>query len=105
MRLSDIAVALDCELIGDGGIEISGVAGLEHAGPTELTFLANPKYGTRVKTTRAAAILVSEPVKQASITAGVRVARNKQRFAEVGSSLLSGDIDTSSTSAETSGSP
>lgn len=42
------------------------------------------------------------PVKQASITAGVRVARNKQRFSEVGSSLLSGDIDTSSTSAETS---
>jgi UDP-3-O-[3-hydroxymyristoyl] glucosamine N-acyltransferase len=67
MRLSDIAAALDCELIGDGDIDISGVAGLEHAGPAELTFLANPKYAPRVKTTRAAAILVSEPVKQASI--------------------------------------
>ena len=25
-------------------IEIAGVAGMEHAGPSELTFLANPKY-------------------------------------------------------------
>lgn len=40
--------------------------------------------------------------KEASITAGIRVARNKQRFSEVGSSLLSGDVDTASTSAETS---
>ena len=35
---------------------------MEHAGPTELTFLANPKYASRVKFSRAAAILVAEPV-------------------------------------------
>ena len=39
-------------------IEITGVAGMEHAGPSELTFLANPKYAPKVKNTRAAAILV-----------------------------------------------
>ena len=43
-------------------MEISGVAGMEHAGPGQLTFLANPKYAHKVKNTRASAILVSEPI-------------------------------------------
>jgi len=59
MQLREIAARLDCALTGSGDIEITGVAGMEHAGPTELTFLANPKYAPRVKHTRAAAILVS----------------------------------------------
>src|SRR5258706_3182670 len=60
--LRDLAARLGCELRGEGDIEITGVAGLEQAGPTELTFLANPKYAPKVKHTRAAAVLVSEPL-------------------------------------------
>jgi len=60
--LRDLATRLGCELRGDGDIEITGVAGLEQAGPTELAFLANPKYSPKVKHTRAAAVLVSEPL-------------------------------------------
>ena len=60
IRLGDLAARLGCELHGDPDIEITGVAGMEHAGPTELTFLANPKYAPKVKHTRAAAILVSD---------------------------------------------
>ncbi len=63
MKLREIADYLGCELIGDGEIEITGVAGIEQAGPSELTFLANPKYAPRVRRTRAAAILVAEPVR------------------------------------------
>jgi len=62
MKLAELAAALQCELRGDGGIEIRGVAGMEHAGPSELTFLSNPKYAHKVKHTRAGAILVSEPI-------------------------------------------
>ncbi|HSW50455.1 MAG TPA: UDP-3-O-(3-hydroxymyristoyl)glucosamine N-acyltransferase [Bryobacteraceae bacterium] len=62
MKLVDIARRLNCALIGDGAIEISGLAGMEHAGPSELTFLANPKYAHKVKKTRAAAILAASPV-------------------------------------------
>jgi UDP-3-O-[3-hydroxymyristoyl] glucosamine N-acyltransferase len=62
MKLSDLAVSLGCDLRGDGGLEITGVAGMEKAGARELTFLANPKYAHKVKDTRAGAILVSEPV-------------------------------------------
>src|SRR5690349_285054 len=60
MKLRDIAAALGCTLAGDPEIEISGVAGMEHAGPTHLTFLANPKYAHKVKNTRAGAILVTQ---------------------------------------------
>ena len=60
MKLRDIASALGCEVIGDGEIEITGVAGMERAAPGELTFLANPKYAHKVKDTRAAAILTAE---------------------------------------------
>ncbi len=67
MKLGDIANALGCRLEGDGSIEISGVAGLEQAGPSELTFLANPKYAPKVKHTRAAAILVEETVRDLPI--------------------------------------
>ena len=62
MKLSDLAAALGCELRGEGGLEITGLAGMEHAGPSQLTFLANPKYAHKVKRTRAGAVLVSQPI-------------------------------------------
>jgi UDP-3-O-[3-hydroxymyristoyl] glucosamine N-acyltransferase len=60
MKLREIARTLDCELVGDGEAEITGVAGMEHAGPGDLTFLANPKYAHKVKDTRASAILTEK---------------------------------------------
>ena len=71
MRLEDLARSLGCELVGDGGIEIAGVAGMEQAGPHELTFLANPKYAHKVKNTRAGAILVREPLRNLPIASVV----------------------------------
>jgi len=62
MKLKTIAERLGCRLAGDGEIEITGVAGIEHAGPSELTFLSNPKYAGKAKRTRAAAILVEQPL-------------------------------------------
>jgi UDP-3-O-[3-hydroxymyristoyl] glucosamine N-acyltransferase len=58
MKLHEIAQILGCELAGDGDLEITGVAGLDEAGPSELTFLSNPKYSRKVETTRAGAIIV-----------------------------------------------
>src|SRR5436190_12097152 len=67
MRLGEIAAALGGHLVGDSELEITGVAGMEHAAPGHLTFLANPKYAPKVKHTKASAILVSEPLKDAAI--------------------------------------
>jgi UDP-3-O-[3-hydroxymyristoyl] glucosamine N-acyltransferase len=58
MKLSEIASRLGAELTGDGDVEINGVAGIEHARPDQITFVANPKYAPLAKTTNAAAILV-----------------------------------------------
>jgi len=47
MKLQVVAEALGYRLAGDGEIEICGVAGIEHAGPNELTFLQIPGIPTR----------------------------------------------------------
>jgi UDP-3-O-[3-hydroxymyristoyl] glucosamine N-acyltransferase len=69
MKLSEIAKALGCTLAGDGEIEISGVAGLEEAGPTHLTFISNPRYLPLVKTARAAAIIVGREADRPGVPA------------------------------------
>ncbi len=58
MKLGELAARLGCKLEGPEDLEITGVAGIEEASPTELTFLANPKYHRKLKTTRAAAVIV-----------------------------------------------
>jgi len=55
-------------VVGDAGLEITGVAPMEQAGPNEVTFLANPKYAHKVKLSRAGAILIAEPVRDGPIT-------------------------------------
>src|SRR5580704_10428051 len=67
MKLGDIARALGCELAGDADTNITGVAGMEHAAPGELTFLANPKYAHKVKDSRASAILTAEALRDLPI--------------------------------------
>jgi UDP-3-O-[3-hydroxymyristoyl] glucosamine N-acyltransferase len=62
MKLSELAQKLSCLLEGPPDVEISGVAGIEHAGPGQVTFLANRKYFALLKTTRASAVLIEENV-------------------------------------------
>jgi UDP-3-O-[3-hydroxymyristoyl] glucosamine N-acyltransferase len=62
MKLSELAQKLGCRLEGPPDLEITGVAGMEHAEPGQVTFLANRKYFGLLKTTRASAILLEEGV-------------------------------------------
>jgi len=59
MKLADLAERLRCELRGDGSVEITGVNGIEDAGPGELTFVANAKYLAKLPTTKAAAVILT----------------------------------------------
>jgi UDP-3-O-[3-hydroxymyristoyl] glucosamine N-acyltransferase len=59
MKLAEIAVRLGAQLHGDGGVEVTGVRGIEAAGPSEITFVSNPKYAGLARSTRAAAVLVA----------------------------------------------
>ena len=58
MKLSEIAERLECRLEGDGDVEIRRVAGIERAGPGDLTFLVHQKYASKFAKTRASAIIV-----------------------------------------------
>lgn len=61
MKLSQVASALGARLEnGSPDIDITGVAGIEDARAGEITFVANPKYASAARETRAAAVIVSE---------------------------------------------
>jgi len=59
VKLRELAERLGCELRGDGDVEVGGVAGIEQAGPADVTFLANPRYASHLASTRAAAVILS----------------------------------------------
>lgn len=59
-RLDELIVRLGGELVGDGGVTVHRVATLEQAGEGDLSFLANPKYLSRLKSSKAAAVIVNE---------------------------------------------
>jgi UDP-3-O-[3-hydroxymyristoyl] glucosamine N-acyltransferase len=62
MKLAEVARKLGCRLEGPADAEIRGVAGIESAGPGQITFLANRRYFPLLKTTRASAVLVDERI-------------------------------------------
>jgi UDP-3-O-[3-hydroxymyristoyl] glucosamine N-acyltransferase len=58
MKLADLAQHLGATLVGDPSAQITGVAAIDTATPGDLTFVANPKYATQARTTKATAVLV-----------------------------------------------
>ena len=65
MKLSDLAVRLECRLEGDGDVVVQRVAGIQEAEPGDLTFFANNKYAAALKRTRASAVILSEDAEAA----------------------------------------
>lgn len=64
MKLGELASRLGAELHGDANLDITGVKGIEEAGPTEITFVANPRYTGLARSTRAAAVIVEPSFQQ-----------------------------------------
>jgi UDP-3-O-[3-hydroxymyristoyl] glucosamine N-acyltransferase len=62
VRLSELAAKLGGRLVGEGDPEVFRVAPIESAGPSDITFLANPKYFPFLETTQAAAVLTMEGI-------------------------------------------
>lgn len=82
MKLQDIADRLGCRVDGDGTIEIRRVAGIEHAQPGDLTFLANAKYHPHLATTAASAVIVGERTGREGVRAALlRAAQPALAFA------------------------
>lgn len=66
MRLDKLAEILKGVVVGDGSVEITGVAGIKEAQEGDITFLANPKYESYVTTTKASAVIVASDHKEIS---------------------------------------
>ncbi len=62
MKLSQIALKINCRFVSSRDVEITGIAGIENAGPGDLTFVANRKYIPYIKKTRASAIILGEDI-------------------------------------------
>lgn len=62
ISLAQVAEAIGGNVHGDQDVLISGLATLSNAGPTHLSFLANPKYAAQLEHTSAAAVIVSPNV-------------------------------------------
>lgn len=81
MKLSQIASELRAHLEnGAPDAEITGLNGIEQAGPQEITFVANPKYAPAARRTRAAAVIVAKNFPEIS-AATLRVADPYLSFA------------------------
>ena len=65
MQLKDLADRLGCRLEGAGDIDIERVAGIEAAGPRDVTFFANNKYAPALRATRAGAVILGEDAEAA----------------------------------------
>src|ERR1700724_4189771 len=61
MKLSHIASVLNVRLENEStDTEITGLNGIEQAGPGELSFVSNPKYAAAARSTKASAVIVGE---------------------------------------------
>jgi UDP-3-O-[3-hydroxymyristoyl] glucosamine N-acyltransferase len=89
MTLGELAERLGAELVaGEGAdaasvakIPVTGVAGIETASPTEVTFVANPKYAGMARKSTAAAVIV-EPGFGALSVATLRIKNPYLAFAQ-----------------------
>ena len=58
LTLREIVAKLGGEAVGEAGAPLTGVSTLDSAGPTQVAFLANPRYRAKLATTRAGAVIL-----------------------------------------------
>ncbi|MFA6029938.1 MAG: UDP-3-O-(3-hydroxymyristoyl)glucosamine N-acyltransferase [Elusimicrobiota bacterium] len=63
MTLKELAERTGCVLEGDPAHEVGAAAGLAEAGPSDVSFLENPKYAEQVAVTKAGAVFLHDSAK------------------------------------------
>ncbi|MBS1791301.1 MAG: UDP-3-O-(3-hydroxymyristoyl)glucosamine N-acyltransferase [Acidobacteria bacterium] len=82
MNLGEIARRLHCSVVGNPEIEITDLAPIEIADPSQLTFLSNKKYKKHLATTSAAAIILDDASDLPEGKSGIISANPYLTFAE-----------------------
>jgi UDP-3-O-[3-hydroxymyristoyl] glucosamine N-acyltransferase len=70
LRLGSFVEALGGELCGDAERPIDGLAPLETATPTQLSFLSNPKYTQQLAASQAACVIVGPAMREVAQARG-----------------------------------
>ena len=87
MTLGELAIRFGCELRGDPSATVDSVGSLSQAGASAVTFLANPKYVSQLKDTRAAAVILDARSADSSPVAALIAANPHATFARVATLL------------------
>jgi UDP-3-O-[3-hydroxymyristoyl] glucosamine N-acyltransferase len=83
MTVGEIARLLGGTVQGDPATEITGVNGLQEAGPGDLCFVRNDQYLTKLHETKASAALIPKEVDPQPLSAAIVVAEPEQAFVRV----------------------
>lgn len=83
VTLQEIATHLGAEIEGDPQLAITGVAPMETAGPSEITFLGNRAYASKVATSKAGAILIPAKHRDECPMPSIRVPEPRLAYAKV----------------------
>jgi len=70
---AEIAEWVGGRLVGDGQVRIRGVARIEEAGPTQLTFVAGRKYLSYLRTSAAGVVLLRPEFEEAPAGSAARI--------------------------------
>ena len=83
ISLGQLALLVGGELQGPAERTVSGIKGIEQAGPEDLTFLANPKYAPALHNCQAGVVLVGRDQKTPPDVAVIRVDNPYLAYAKV----------------------
>lgn len=83
--MSNITLAAICDYIhgdciGDLSIHIEGAAGIDEAGPSQISFLSNPVYIDKISATNAGAVLIKEDMKLPSVPSHTLIVKCKDPY-------------------------
>lgn len=70
LTLAHVVESLGGTLHGDGAIRITGLASLEAATPSQLSFLSNPRYQQQLRDSRAGCVIVAPAMQEAALARG-----------------------------------
>lgn len=87
MTVKEIGEIIDGRIIGDDTIVITGISGIKEAREGDLCFLANRKYLSLLKSTKASAVIVSPEVSNTANAALIQVENPSLAFARIMSAV------------------
>jgi len=83
LTVKQIAEMIQGTIIGDEAVVIRGISGIKEAKEGDLTFIANRKYLSLLKNTKASAIIVSRDIKNTSNSPLIQVDNPSLAFGRV----------------------